>query len=382
MLVNAKLPLLGEYPGGDLFMPVWKSAKGLRIIPKLLNRPQVGLTGKIFPSGRFVLGSTPKKSLTPSNAGTKNENEATVRDLSSEDFFFGGYGEFSGESLSELPRVCGPALPPLGSSSPANSRKRGKRGCRGISAQSADMLKYWIGQMEAKYGKSNISFLTLTVPSVHESLRPLVQASWSKIVHRFVEALKRYLRRRHAKTDSVFGASEVQIKRSEKEGWNVPHLHLVFVGRRGSSSGWLITPIRCRAIWRRILFNAIGKFDADFRAAENLQRVERSAARYLSKYLSKQVSKSASPAADGEWHPSDYIVCGRRFRGNFRSAVVGGAEVGEFLVDLFRRHTLLTDWWARPVCIESSIGPQVVAWVGYCSELATDAPDEIWEACG
>lgn len=337
------------------------------------------MTGKIYLSGRFSLGSTPKKSLALRNAGTKNEQTEAVRNLSHEDFFYSAYGEFSGECLSELPKICGPALPPLGLSNAAISRKRAKRGCRGISAKSADMLKYWIGQMEMKYGKHNISFLTLTVPNVAPHLRSAIQDSWSKIVNRFVESLKRYLRRRGSKSDCVFGASEVQIKRSQKEGWNVPHLHLVFVGRRSSGSNWLITPIRCRAIWRRILFNAVGRFVADFRAAENLQRVERSAAHYLAKYLSKQVSKSATRAADGEWHPSDYVVCGRRFRREFRRGVISGSAVGEFLIDLFRRHTLLTDWWVAPICIQTSIGDQVVGWVGRCSELATPPPPEIWE---
>lgn len=344
-----------------------------------LRRKQSGLTGKIYPSGRFSLGSTPKKSLTLRKAGVRNEQAETVCNLSSEDFFYSPYGEFSGKCLSELPAICGPALPPIGSSNAAISRKRGKRGCRGISAKSSDMLKYWIGQMEMKYGKHNISFLTLTVPNVAPHLRSAIQDSWSKIVNRFVESLKRYLRRRGSKSDCVFGASEVQIKRSKKEGWNVPHLHLVFVGRKSRGSDWLITPLRCRALWRRVLFNAVGRFVADFRAAENLQRVERSAAHYLAKYLSKQVSKSATSASYGEWHPSDYVVCGRRFRREFRRGVISGSAVGEFLIELFRRHTLLTDWWVAPICIQSSIGDQVVGWVGRCSELVTLPPPKIWE---
>lgn len=359
-------------------MTVLKPIKNPLKLAKLLARPQKHYSGKVFPSGRFSLGSTPKKSLAPDSARDEINEKATLCDLSSKDFFYGSYGEFSGSALSELPESGYGPVSLLGLSSPAISRTRSPRGVRGISARQADLIKYWISQLEAKYSRSSLSFLTLTVPNVGEHLRNAIQSKWATIVHRFVESLKRILCRYGSPSDAIFGCTEIQIKRSQKEGWNVPHLHLVFVGKRTRKDSWIVTPRRVRIIWRRVLFNAVGPFDADFGASENLQRVRFSAARYLSKYISKGSSKSVTRATDGEWHPSDYIVCGRRFRRDFKCRTVGGFEVGRFIFELLRRNTLLTDWYAKPVCIETSIGPQVFGWVGYCSELVWPAPDEIW----
>lgn len=362
-------------------MPTWKTGFNFLKLPKFLARKQSALNGKIYPSGRFSLGSTPKKSLTPKKPREENEQTRAVLSLSREEFFYCPYGGVDGSAVSS---VCGNGSQPedpLGSSKAVISRTRGKRGCRGISAKSADMLKYWIGQMEMKYGMANLSFLTLTVPSVGESLRHEIQSAWPKIVNRFVEELKRILRRKGTPSDCIFGCTEIQIERSEKEGWNVPHLHLVFVGKRLHRDSWAVSPSRVRALWRRVLFNAVGQFDADFRAAENLQRVKFSAARYLGKYISKGVSKSASRTVNGSWHPADYVICGRRFRREYRCGTVSGTAVAEYILELCRRHSLLKGFWLSPVCVRTSIGDQVMGLVGMVPELCQTARNEIWSSC-
>lgn len=358
-----------------------KPIKNPFLVPKILARPQPHLRGSISPSGRFTLGSLPKS---PPNAVHKESqpDEEKMRELSREDFF---YNPFGGKKCPLLLSMSGNAPRDenaIGSSSPVISRKRGKRGSRGISAKSADSIKYWVGQLERKYGRKRLSFLTLTVPDFQGSLREQLQEAWAEIVHRFVDELKRILRRSGAATDAVFGCTEIQIKRSERDGWNVPHLHLVFVGRATVRGHWFVSPASIRRLWKRMVGNQLPIDSYDFGASENLQQVRRSAARYLGKYLSKQSSKSRTPTDSGEWHPTEYIVCGRKFRREFKSLTYGGSDIAEYLLECFRRHTVLSGWYAYPICIESSIGKQVVGWVGHCDEFIVNAREHVWENCG
>lgn len=346
-------------------------------LPKLLAKPQPHLRGSIAPSGRFTLGSLPKSPPNSKTRETKPDAEK-MRKLSHEDFF---HNPFGGKPCPLLLSMSGDAPREenaIGLSSPAISRIRGKRGCRGISAKSADALKYWVGQFERKYGRKRLSFLTLTIPDMEGTLREQLQEHWAEIVHRFVDELKRILRRLGAPTDAIFGCTEIQLKRSERDGWNVPHLHLVFVGRKTIRGNWLVSPQGIRRVWKRVVCNQLPINDIDFGASENLQQIRRSAARYLGKYLSKSSSKSRNPASGGEWHPSEYIVCGRRFRREFSARIYRGEYIAEYLIECFRRHTILNGWYAHPITIKSSIGEQVVGWVGHCDEFVRDAPDHIW----
>ena len=350
-------------------------------LPKKLAEPQPHLRGSISPSGRFTLGSLPKS---PPNAVRKEvaQDAEKMRELSCEDFFHSPYGGKQCPLLSSMSSNDKGIENDIGSSSPAISRKRGKRGCRGISAKSADSIKYWVGQLERKYGRKRLSFLTLTVPDFQGNLRGQLQEAWAEIVHRMVDELKRILRRVGAPTDAVFGCTEIQIKRSERDGWNVPHLHLVFVGRKSIRGNWFISAPSVRRLWKRVVCNQLPVDSYDFGASENLQQVKRSAARYLGKYLSKQSSKSRTAADCGEWHPTEYIVCGRKYRREFKSLTYRGCHIAEFLLECFRRYTLLTNWYAHPICIESSIGKQVVGWVGHCDEFIVNAREHVWENCG
>lgn len=374
-------PPRGHTLGGH-FMPLWKPGFDFLKLPKFLARKQSALTGRIFPSGRFSLGCTPKKSPIHKCKRGNDEEKSKVLPLPREEFFYCPYGGVDGRTVRGMLRDGAEPENPLGSSKAAISRNRGKRGCRGISAKSRDLICYWVGQLEGKYGRHRLSFLTLTVPSVGEDLRGKIQERWPEIVHRMVDAIKRILRRSGIEADCVFGCTEIQLKRSEKEGWNVPHLHLVFIGSRRANRGWVTTPARIRAIWRRVLFNAVGEFDADFRAAENLQRVRFSAARYLGKYLSKGSSKSLSKTSDGSWHPSDYVVCGRRFRREYRRGTSSGSDVAEYILELARRYTLLKGFWMSPICVKTSIGDQVVGLVGCVPELMRPPDPKVWEGVG
>lgn len=143
-------------------------------------------------------------------------------------------------------------------------------------------------------GKDVISFLTLTIPSLSQEGLTAVCANWDKLVKLFMDWLRVTLKRKHIDFLYVY-CTEIQSKRLQQRNEYAPHLHLVFKGRNAKKSPWAVTPKQCRKAWGRALASIVAEpFRTD--ALENLQRIKRSAARYLSKYLSKGLDISALPA--------------------------------------------------------------------------------------
>lgn len=134
-------------------------------------------------------------------------------------------------------------------------------------------------------GKDVLSFLTLTLPNLNKEDLGSCCANWDKMVSMFLDWLKVTVRRKGVDFQYVY-CTEIQTKRLELRHEYAPHLHIVFKGRNGRKTPWVITPKQARKAWSR----AISRFvDNKFNdcSLENLQRVKFSAARYLSKYISK-----------------------------------------------------------------------------------------------
>lgn len=134
-------------------------------------------------------------------------------------------------------------------------------------------------------GKDVLSFLTLTLPSLsHEGLQSCI-TNWDKLVKRFMDWLRVTLERKNIKFEYVY-CTEIQQKRLENTHEYAPHLHIIFRGRNGKKMPWAITPKQARKAWKRCILSVVDE-QFDCSALENLQRVRKSAGRYLSKYLSK-----------------------------------------------------------------------------------------------
>jgi len=134
-------------------------------------------------------------------------------------------------------------------------------------------------------GKDLLSFLTLTLPSLsHEGLQACCE-NWDSMVKQLIDWLRVTLERRGIQFEYVY-CTEIQSKRLEKRHEYAPHLHIVFRGRNGKKHPWAITPKQVRKAWSRCISRFV---DEQFgtSALENLQRIRKSAARYLSKYMSK-----------------------------------------------------------------------------------------------
>lgn len=178
----------------------------------------------------------------------------------------------------------GNSIPQLGLSPRIKSHKRAKRGSKGISSFGRKMVRNGAYLLQRRYGRSRLSFLTLTLPSVSvdESLR--VSACWSEIVRKYLQALGRLLKSRLLPGEIV-GCTEIQESRTARDGVLGLHLHLIFCGRK-VGKGWEVSYLEVRKLWKREIERVLGR-ELDCSSVENLERVKHDAEQYLGKYMSK-----------------------------------------------------------------------------------------------
>lgn len=161
--------------------------------------------------------------------------------------------------------------------------------------------------LEQKYGKDNLSFLTLTLPNLPPEGLQACAENWGRMVDQFLKWLRSVVEEKHGGTFEYTYCTELQTKRLERRGEYALHLHLLFNGRRSRRFNWYTTPKQIRKAWIRCIKSVYsGSFDTS--ALENLQRIKKSAARYLAKYFSKG-SQSNSPSSNAGNIP--------RFTGNW-----------------------------------------------------------------
>jgi hypothetical protein len=139
--------------------------------------------------------------------------------------------------------------------------------------------------LEEQHGKRNLSFGTITIPSLDESEMEIVRENWNLLVKRFVEEIGRELLR-HNLSSQVLHVTEIQEERYQRLGAIAPHLHLLFQGRKSGSKKWAISIKKFRQIWERMLGNVLHR-KMSLPAGSRIEVVKKSAKRYLGKYMSK-----------------------------------------------------------------------------------------------
>lgn len=178
-------------------------------------------------------------------------------------------------------------LTPLGSSDarilaePLHSRKKLLSMTRNMGRN----LRNAVYLLEEKYGKEQLSFLTLTLPNLSRDGLALCCSHWDVMVNTFMKWLRTRLELKCMELEYAY-CTEIQSGRLKNRGEYAPHLHIVFRGKAYRKQSWAVSWLDCRNAWADIISKFVSE-SFDTRALENIQRIKKSAARYLSKYISK-----------------------------------------------------------------------------------------------
>ena len=189
------------------------------------------------------------------------------------------------------------------STEPRNDAKplKSARGSGGITSKSRQQIKDAATLLEEKYGRSQLAFITHTIPP---KFIESVHANWVKILANLRRRYTRLLKIAGLPQDLIM-VSEYQEKRMQETGIPVLHLHIVFVGRF-KKQHWSYDVSVYKKLWKE----CCGEYcddkgaNAEWQAATRVEGIRKSCAAYLSKYISKGVSAIAGILAA---HPGAYI---------------------------------------------------------------------------
>lgn len=254
--------------------------------------------GRVFPNGEFSVGWKRVSDL-PRADESDGQAEPTGEVFGIQmPIVFGGVDDSDRTDTPE-------GLPPskvskeeeggvaIGLSNLPNSHTR-VRGLKGITSYGRKMVRNGAYLLEKRFGRKNLSFLTLTLPSLSEESWQSVCENWGEVVRVFSQWLNRRLERNGLPSFTV-SCTELQEERSTRTGEPALHLHALFVGRTNSGK-WALTPRDVRGAWQRAVAKWLSPADADvsFSSSERLESVRKSASGYMGKYMSKGLSAVAS----------------------------------------------------------------------------------------
>ncbi len=218
------------------------------------------IAGKVWPSGDFSIGSRPEYKW------VELEGEELQQQLDKEGERIGLLNAsrshiWDGDMMVRHPR----------------------RGENGITSHGRKVVKSAASLLEDRWGAENLSFLTVTLPPLHEDDAYAVVANWSDIVRGFFQRLRRLVQRKGGTWEYV-AVTEIQPKRFNENAFMGLHIHAVCVGKY--RSGWWITPQELRAAWKSAVERRC-RYNYHWDACENIKRVSGGAGEYLGKYISK-----------------------------------------------------------------------------------------------
>ncbi len=213
---------------------------------------------------------------------------------------------------------------------PAPTRERRGQAFTAYGRRMVRSAAFWL---ERKWGRRNLSFLTVTVPSLPNRDTGKLGAEWGEVTRRYKQELERELKRQDI-TSEVLVVTEIQEKRYKETGLVVPHLHIVFRGRKSLRDKWAVSKERARELWENVLSAVLG-FRVSAPASTRIEVVRKSVENYLSKYMSK------------------------------------GGKVVQDVIDSGQRHFLPTSWWG----MTDSLRKRVKA---ACIQMSEDAADALY----
>ena len=210
------------------------------------------------------------------------------------------------------PEVAGPGLV-----SDENPKRYARTGIRGLTCGGRRTVRRAACLLEED--RRTIAFWTITLPE-EASARIHDLDCWDAFQARVRQELGRQLRLAGLPARFV-AVAELHPARSACSGRPVPHLHVVFQGKRNRWHHWAIDRWRLDSIIAAAVKTATGEA-CDTKAAGNVQPVKKSVARYLSKYLVKAQNLAPVCGAQGQGLPLQWWFISQPLRAEVARSTV------------------------------------------------------------
>jgi hypothetical protein len=264
--------------------------------------------------------------------------------------------------------------------SPQAPKAPSRKHCEKMTTRMARNIRNAVYLLEEREGKDNLSFLTLTLPDLSQEELAKCCANWGAMTDQMLKSLRKKIEKYADSFDYVY-CTEIQPYRYSERGEYAPHLHIIFRGRSHRRCPWYVSPKKIRAAWTAIIAGIIGRRDFCTSALENLQRIRKSAARYLSKYMGK--GKNAVPIISGESSPVQPLHCqwggmARRVARMVRSGITRVASdkaSREFLLSFLKRMDELLSLGIIKYCTKSFIS------IGFCQSAGVERFLPVYSGC-
>ena len=258
-----------------------------------------------------------------------------------------------------------PEQNPTGTSIPEKARY----GLKGMTSEARRKVRASAFLLQERYGKGRLSFVTLTVPPLHDvQSEHRLAARWHDAIRYLVRRLKRLLLERGLPLTFV-GVCEIQVQRYASTGQFPLHVHLVLVGRKRSRGGWAIHYSEFRQAWAEILEGIVGN-SIETRYLENVKQVEKDAGNYLGKYMSKSQNEVDKVRLDGnEWMlPKQWWFSTKEMKTWLKSRTFRGKKSGILLESLVHEvwdnPGLYPNLWLRRISIRLDNFDYTAGWIG------------------
>jgi len=269
---------------------------------------------------------------------------------------------------------------PIDSSLVSNSHIS-KRGSNGITPYGSKLVRNGSYLLQKSYGRSRLSFLTLTIPPLGLDGWEQLLGNWSRLVDRFSQWLRRRLVA-NGLPPHIVGCVEVQEKRLEKYSEPGYHLHLLFVGALKPWQ-WKLTPKEIRREWLSLLSQFSGQYlsFSIHGSVENLKSVRSSAQGYLGKYMSKGVHtlRRLIVTCPSLSLPPTWYVCSSALRRRIKSqTLVSSGDLAEWVA----AQTVISAGgillFRREIYVDTEI-PGWKIWVGAFGRMPPELARSLWE---
>lgn len=245
-----------------------------------------------------------------------------------------------------------------------------RHGLKGIPRSAARIVRNASYLLQKKAGRQNLTFATVTVPTMPVEDMRILHENWSKVTELYRLGIRRALQKKGLSGETV-GVSEIQEERCERTGLPVLHLHTVFQGRLPYGQ-WAVSTRTHDKVWRNAIRAVLPEALVSFKSAANLQEVRTSASNYLGKYMTKGVSSVQDVVRSGmsDWLPRQWWNLTRSLRAAVDKETIRADELAETLLIAAQRNDKLVWLFHGEVTIE--IGDIAAYWVATYGRLTPE----------